>query len=253
MRKEATEAARYLMLKQLAGDPAFAEVPAVVLHALIDGATVREARKGEVIYDEGERWDRLGFVVEGCIAMLANGEDAKEHLYEHVFPGSFFGVSAMFDGGAEMAKTAVVTRKACYALMDRGDVLEQCKRHGTLAVAFAMTLARRVRRTTSLLAAQVNLTAQERIARYLLNYASGEGMSQALEPLPQMTQAQIGAAAGTVKDVAARTIGFLERAGALKRERGHVQLVDPKLLARYARLQPGGAGSGEASERATPK
>lgn len=225
------------MLKQLVGDPAFGEVPAQVLHALVDGAAVRDARKGEVIYDEGERWDQLGFVIEGCIAMLANGKDAKEHLYEHVFPGHFFGVSAMFDGGVEMARTTVVSRKACHALIDRDAVMELCKQHGILAIAFAMTLARRVRRTTSLLAAQLNLTAQERIARYLLGYASGSGMSEALEPLPQMTQAQIGAAAGTVKDVAARTIGLLERQGALKRERGHVQLVNRDLLAEFARLK----------------
>jgi len=237
VRKEAVEAARYAMLKQLISDQPFGEVPAQVLHALVDGATVREARKGEVIYEEGEHWDQLGFVVEGCIAMLANGEDAKEHLYEQVFPGHFFGVSAMFDGGAEMAKTAVVSRKACYALIDRDAVINLCKRHGPLAIAFAMTLARRVRRTTSLLAAQVNLTAQERIARYLLGYASGSGMSEALEPLPQMTQAQIGAAAGTVKDVAARTIGLLERQGALKRERGHIRLVNRELLAEFARLR----------------
>jgi CRP/FNR family cyclic AMP-dependent transcriptional regulator len=238
VRKEAVEAAKYLMLKQLVADPAFGQVPAQVLHALLDGAAVHDARKGEVVYDEGERWDRLGFVVEGCIAMLANGEDAKEHLYEHLFPGHFFGVSAMFDGGAEMAKTVVVSRRACYALMDREAVVNLCKQHGPLAIAFAMTLARRVRRTTSLLAAQLNLSAQERIARYLLGYASGSGMSEALEPLPQMTQAQIGAASGTVKDVAARTIGLLERRGALERERGHVQRVNRELLAEFARLKP---------------
>ena len=226
------------MLKQLIADSAFGEVPAQVLHALVDGATVRDARKAEVIYDDGERWDQLGFVIEGCIAMLASGQDGKEHLYEHVFPGSFFGVSAMFDGGAEMARTAVVSRKACHALIDRDVVINLCKQHGTLATAFAMTLARRVRRTTSLLAAQLNLTAQERIARYLLSYASGSGMSEALDPLPLMTQAQIGAAAGTVKDVAARTIGLLERQGALKRERGHVQLVNRELLAEFSRLRP---------------
>jgi|SRR5579863_1395394 len=236
VRKEATEAARYFLLKSLVEDEAFGEVPAPMLQTLVDSAEVRGARKSDVIYDVGEQWGRLGFVIDGCIAMIAEGEDGKEHLYETAFPRQFFGVSAMFDGGVEMARTIVVSTKARFALIDRPIVLELCKQDGILAIAFAMTLARRLRRTTSLLAAQLNLTAQERIARYLLSFAVESGLALALDPLPQMTQAQIGAAAGTVKDVAARTIGNFERQGALKRERGHVRWLHKERLHALARL-----------------
>jgi CRP-like cAMP-binding protein len=224
------------MLTSLAEDPDFGSVPAPVLHGLVDGAEICEASKGSRIYEAGERWGRLGFVIEGSVAMFANGEDAKEHLYEHAHPGQFFGVSAMFDGGAEMAQTVVVSSRARCALIDGAFALAACKQHGTLAVAFAITLARRVRRTTSLLAAQMNLTAQERIARYLLGFTSGPSRSPALDPLPLMTQAQIGAAAGTVKDVAARTIGVFERRGALVRERGHIRWLHRERLRELARL-----------------
>ena len=239
MRKDAAEAARYAMLKGLIEDPAFGAVPAAVLQALVAHAEVTTAPKGRTIYGEGERWNRLGFVVEGCIAMIAQGEDAKEHLYEHAYPGQFFGVSAMFDGGAEMAKTVVVSRRAAFALIDREIVIDLCRRHGQLAIAFAVTLARRVRGTTSLLAAQMNLTAPERIARYFLRFAApGEGLVAAREPLPLLTQAQIGAAAGTVKDVAARTISVFERQGALKRERGHIAWLHRERLTQLANLRP---------------
>ena len=214
------------MLRALAQDEAFSEVPAVVLQALVDQATVVNATKGEYVYESGEHWGKLGFVVSGCIAMLAHGDDAKEHLYEHTYDGQFFGVSAMFDGGSEMARTVVVSNKARYVTIDRDIALNLCKKHGTLATAFAMTLARRVRRTTALLADQVSLSAQKRLARYLLTFATGEGLAPAREPLPLMTQAQIGAAAGTGKDVAARTIGIFEKRGALKRERGNITWLD---------------------------
>ena len=61
-------------------------------------------------------------------------------------------------------------------------------------------------------------------------------MAKAREPLPQLTQAQIGAAAGTVKDVAARTIGLFEKQGALKRDRGHVQWLHRNRLTDLAGL-----------------
>ncbi len=224
------------MLRALAQEEAFTDVPAAVLQALVDEASVADAGKGDVVYDAGEQWNRLGFVLDGCIAMIVQGDDAKDHLYEHTYAGRFFGVSAMFDGGPEMARTVVVTNKARYATLPRETVISLCKQHGALAIAFAMTLARRLRRTTGLLADQVNLTAQQRIARYLLTFAREDGMSPANDPLPLMTQAQIGAAAGTVKDVASRTIGMFEKEGALKRERGNITWLDRARLRDLAGL-----------------
>lgn len=232
-----TEAARSFMLESLAGNPAFQGVSAPVIRALVEGVEIARATKGEVIYEAGERWGRLGFVVEGSVAMFAAGDEAKEHLYERAGPGEFFGVSAMFDGDAEMARTAVVSRSCVAAFADREAVLEACREHGVLAIAFARTLAKRVRRTTALLADQLNLTAAERIARYLLGFTAGPGRSEALDPLPLMTQAQIGAAAGTVKDVAARTIGAFESCGALERERGHVRWLDRERLRALGRVE----------------
>jgi CRP/FNR family transcriptional regulator, cyclic AMP receptor protein len=225
------------MFKVLADDRAFRGVSAPMLQALVGRAAVADARKGEVIYEAGQDWGRLGFIVEGCIAMLAVGGGPREHLYDHIYPGQFFGISSMFDGKPEMAQTVAVSEKARYTAIDRDAVIDLCRTDGALAVAFAVTLARRVRRVTALLAAQMNLTAQERVARYLLEFArEGQGLCAAMEPLPLMTQAQIGAAAGTVKDVAARTIGILERHGAIKRQRGRVRFLDRTILSEFARL-----------------
>lgn len=229
MGREAADAARYFLLKSLADNRAFGDVPARVLQQLADVASVAEARKGATIYEAGQPWGNLGFLVEGSIAMLASGDEEKERLYEHAFAGHFFGISSMFDGAPEMARTVVVSQKAVYLVIERATVVDLCKQHGTLAVAFAVTLARRVRRTTSLLA-EMNLTAQQRIARYLLGFAGAAGLSAALDPLPLMTQSQIGAAAGTVKEVVGRTVAAFEQQGAVKRERGRIRWIHRERL-----------------------
>jgi len=70
-----------------------------------------------------------------------------------------------------------------------------------------------------------------RIAQVLLPFSLPErGLSAALAPLPHMTQAQIAAAAGTVKEVAARAIADLESRELLKRERGHIRYLDRQKL-----------------------
>lgn len=239
MGKEAADAARYVMLKSLAANDVFSEVPARVLQQLVDLASVAEGRKGATIYKAGQRWGQVGFLLEGSVSMLVPGEDRKERQYEHAHPGQFFGVSSMFDGAPEMARTVVVSQKATYALIERGVVLDLCKQYGTLAVAFAVTLARRVRRTTSLLA-EMNLTAQQRIARYLLGFAGEPGLSPALDPLPLMTQMQIGAAAGTVKEMVGRAMTVFEKEGAIKRERGRIRWIHRERL-----MHLGGVPEGE--------
>jgi len=223
------------MLKSLAASPAFCEVPARALQQLVETATVEEARKGTAIYEAAQRWEHLGFLVEGALAMFVPGEEERERLYEHIDPGHFFGISAMFDGEAEMARTVVVSKTATYTLIERARAVDLCKEHGALAVAFAATLARRVRHTTALLAAQINLTAQQRIARYLLGFTEGPGLSRAREPLPLMTQTQIGAAAGTVKEVVGRALAAFERAGALQREHGRIHSLHRERLMELAK------------------
>jgi CRP/FNR family transcriptional regulator, cyclic AMP receptor protein len=228
---EAADAARYFMLKSLVKNEAFQDVEGRVLQELAEMASIAELAKGESIYEAGQRWEYVGFLAEGCVAMLAPSDESKERLYEQVNAGEFFGVASLFDGEPEMARTVVVSKRAVYALIDRTKAVELCKAHGTLAVAFAVTSARRVRHLTSLLASEMSLNAQQRIVRYLLYFAQGPSLAPARDPLPLMTQTQIAAAAGTVKEVVSRTLAALERQGAVKREAGHVRWLDRRLLA----------------------
>jgi hypothetical protein len=100
-------------------------------------------------------------------------------------------------------------------------------------LAIGAATAQRNRTLASELAAQVSQPIISRVASALLPYAVPEReLNPALPPLPTMTQAQIAAAAGTVKEVAARAIAELERVQALRRERGHIRYLDrAKLLA----------------------
>jgi CRP-like cAMP-binding protein len=100
-------------------------------------------------------------------------------------------------------------------------------------MALAAETAQRNRTLASGLASQVSQPIIARVAAALLPYAAPEReFHPALPPLPTMTQAQIAAAAGTVKEVAARAIAELERVQALRRERGHIRYLDrSKLLA----------------------
>ena len=234
------------ILRITAGNSAFRDVPERTLRAFAKLATVMEARRGQSIYEAGDDWERLGLVLDGSLAMLANEGGDRQHLYEQLRSGAFFGVSAMLDGEPEMAHTVVLSQRAQIAWMPSVAVFDMCKKDSALAIALATVIARRLRNVTALLAEQVNLSTRERLARFLLNFAEGTGLRSADDPLPAMTQTQMAAAAGTVKEVVARLIAEFEADGALRRERGHIRYLNRQRLIRIA------AGGDYESESTTP-
>lgn len=237
---------RETMLRTVMENPMFQKLSRATLEEFVLHAQPKLARRGESIYEAGSDWKRLGFVISGTLAMLASEGGERQHLYERIGAGGFFGVSAVLDGEPEMSDTVVLSQTATYAWVPRERVLELCRSDSALSLALATVVARRLRNVTALLAEQLNLSTRERLARFLLNFAEGTGMRAALPPLPAMKQSQIAAAAGTVKEVVARLIGEFENDGALRREGGHIRYVHRQQLIRLA------AGAQYGAKNATP-
>lgn len=250
MGKDSREAV-HAIVRIVAGNPAFRNVPEQTVRSFAALAEISDARRGQPIYQAGDDWDRLGMVLEGTIAMLASEGGDRQHLYEQIRAGGFFGVSAMFDGEPEMADTVVLSQHARFAWMPCSGVLELCRNDPSLSIALATVIARRLRTVTALLGEQINLSTRERVARFLLNFADGTGLRSAIDPLPAMTQVQIASAAGTVKEVVARLIAEFEADDALRRERGRIRFLNRQKLIRLAAGAPYESGVAEVKPSAT--
>lgn len=198
---------------------------------LLRGASEHTARKGETIQAENTETNAVGLVLEGSFAVFI-GAGARERLLFQLFAPETFGEIEFFDHGLSMGRTVALSKTARYALIPDDLLNEIVQREPKISAALAAVASQRSRRIVNALAAQVSRPIISRVANALLTYAAPErDLHLALPPLPNMTQAQVAAAAGTVKEVAARAIAELERVGALRRERGHIRYLDrAKLL-----------------------
>lgn len=188
------------------------------------------ARKGQVICAESSACSSLGLLLEGAMAIFV-GAGSRERLLFHLSPFETFNASEFFDGGLTMGRTVVLSKTARYATIPFDVLRDVATRNPSFMIAIAASVAQRNRTLASELAAQVSQPIIARVAAALLPYAAPEReLHPALPPLPTMTQAQIAAAAGTVKEVAARAIAELERVQALRRERGHIRYLDRSKL-----------------------
>lgn len=193
---------------------------------LEEAATEYDTRKNETICAENEERGTLGILVDGSLAVVV-GAGARERLLFHLFPCDTFGEGEFFDGGLSMGRTVVLSKTARYATIPYDVVRRIARENSEFLSALATITAQRNRTLASALASQVSQPILARVATALLPYAAPErGLHPALPPLPNMTQSQVAAFAGTVKEVAARAIAELERLEALRRERGHIRYLD---------------------------
>jgi CRP-like cAMP-binding protein len=198
-----------------------------VLEELAAAAIPQTGRRGQALVSENSSWPFIGVVTEGIIVRSKGHDVDRERILYEVFPHEVFGVAEYFDRGFANARIVAFSKTARIIKLPWDLVDEAASGDPQLTMALGVVIAQRLREVNDTITAQGALPILARIARVLVPYAMPErGMVPAAHNLSTITQSQIAAAAGTVKEVAARAIAELEQRGALRRERGHIRYLD---------------------------
>lgn len=210
---------------------AFAALDVGVREELAASAVWQTGRRGQTLVAENSDWPFIGMVTEGIVARANGGGRERERILYEIFPYELFGVAEYFDRGLKMARIAGFSKTSRILKVPWDVVSRVAARYPELTNALGIVMAQRVRLLADALSVQGSLPILGRIARVLLPYAMPErGLVQAAASLSTITQSQIAAAGGTVKEVAARAIAELESRKALRREHGHIRYLDREVL-----------------------
>jgi CRP-like cAMP-binding protein len=210
---------------------AFAALDAGVREELAAAALWQTGRRGQTLVAENIDWPFIGLVTEGIVARANGGGRERERILYEIFPYELFGVAEYFDRGLKMARIAVFSKTARILKVPWDVVSRVAARYPELTTALGIVMAQRLRVLADALSVQGSLPILGRIARVLLPYAMPErGLVPAAASLSAITQSQIAASGGTVKEVAARAIAELEARKALRREHGHIRYLDREVL-----------------------
>jgi CRP-like cAMP-binding protein len=217
---------------QLAACAAFSVLDDVLLEEIAAAAIPQTARRGEAFVEENEDWPFVGMVTDGIVARAKGGEESeRERILYAVFPNELFGLAEYFDRGLENARIVAFSKSASIVKIPWHVLDTIADRHPRLTNELGVILAQRLRQVNDTLSLQGSRPIIARIAGVLLPYAvPGRELVPAVASLASITQSQIAAAAGTVKEVAARAIAELESRSALRRERGHIRYLDRNRL-----------------------
>jgi len=208
----------------------FASLPASEMRRLAGRCTTRALEAGQALFEEGQPCRGLLIVAEGRVEIRQISPRGREQIFHTEGPGATLGEGPLFDGGGYIA-AAVAVAPTLVLFLSRAEVVRLCHRHPAVALAMLRTMARRVRHFAGIVSDLAFRPVTERLARFLDAVAIERGAPVELA----LTQAQLAARLGTVRELVARAFSQLEATGVISRARSRVTIRDPVRLAALAR------------------
>jgi CRP/FNR family transcriptional regulator len=184
----------------------------------------KKAERGEAILFEGEPAEAMFFVASGAVKIYKTSVEGKEQILSIVRPGNAFNDVPIFDKGLNPTSAEAMGPVTLWGI--KGSELEIILGEYPQVVHNVIkVLAERVRQLVSLVEDLSFKRVIGRVARILLEQASdGSGSGT------HLTQQEMAAMAGTVREVVARSLKTLEDEGTIRLERHRIVIADKEAL-----------------------
>lgn len=215
--------------------PLFRELDAELLRALAARAVERRFLKGEMLFVAGEEAHGLYVVVEGAVRAFRESADGREQVIHVERAGATVAEVPVFDGGTFPSSVAAEA-DSTLLFIDKRDVRTLCREHPQIALAALKVLAGRLRRCAELVETLSLREVGQRLARLLLAEARarGERTKGGFELTLALTNQQIAARVGSVREVVSRALARLQQDGLVTLEGRRLSIPDEAALASYA-------------------
>ncbi len=201
----------------------------VYLKKLAAIAYPKRYRKGEIIFQEGEK--ALGFylVYEGRVKVFKESPSGREQILHLLGPGEPFGEVAVFSGRDYPANAAALT-EVLLLYLPRQDFTALIKEEPALALNMLAVLSKRLRQFVSLVEALSLKEVSERLASYLLYRSEKEGPHFDLG----MNKGELASFLGTSPETISRVFGKLAKMGLVETKGREIKILNREGLSEIA-------------------
>jgi CRP/FNR family cyclic AMP-dependent transcriptional regulator len=219
----------------LGGSPLFAALDPEAQDALQRRMDVVKLRRGETLFTEGDRGDRLYIVTTGKVKLGRTAADGRENLLAVLGPGEMFGELSLFDPGPRTATATAVTATTLSGLGN--DALDPLlSQRPEVAGRLLAALARRLRRTNEAMADLIFSDVPGRVAKALLDLAQRFGVEteDGLRVTHDLTQEELAQLVGASRETVNKALADFASRGWLRLDGRAVVILDLDRLTRRA-------------------
>jgi CRP/FNR family transcriptional regulator, cyclic AMP receptor protein len=197
---------------------------------------VMEVSRGQVLFHEGEPGDSLYIVLSGKVKLGRRASDGRENLVAVMGPSDQFGELSLFDPGPRTA-TAVVVTDGRVARLPKAALQKWVEERPQIAMQLLRVVARRLRRTNTMLADLIFVDVPGRVAKQLLQLAQRFGSVEGgqLRVTHDLTQEELAQLVGASRETVNKALADFAGRGWLRLEGKSVVILDRERLSRRAR------------------
>jgi CRP/FNR family transcriptional regulator len=205
------------------------------LQALAERAVERHLARGEVLFVAGDEAAGLFVIAEGSLRAYREGLDGREQVIHVERAGATIAELPVFDD-RPYPSTVAAEEETLVLFIDKRDVKRLCVEHPNIALAALKLLAGRLRRCAELVEALSLREVDQRLAHWLLSAARVRGSrgNEGLQFTLHLTNQQIAARIGSVREVVSRALTRLQNNGLIAVDGRVVQIPDEEALELYA-------------------
>ncbi|MBA7467882.1 CRP-like cAMP-activated global transcriptional regulator [subsurface metagenome] len=204
--------------------PYFSRLSVAEFDSIMEFIFEKTLQRGELVLIEEEPAEVLYFVASGAVKVFKTSAEGKEQILNIVRPGESFNDVSIFDGGPNPASVQAMGPVVLYGIR-RSDLEIILRDHPQVALNVTKVLAGQARHLGSLVEDLSFRHVIGRVAKILLEHA-GDGTGAR----PRLTQQDMAAMAGTVREVVGRSLKALEDDGAIRLERHRIVITDKEAL-----------------------
>ena len=213
----------------------FGELTDPELNVLAERAVERRLNRDEVLFVAGDEAAGLFVVVSGALRAFREGVDGREQVIHVERAGATIAELPVFDD-KPYPSTVAAEEETGVLFLDKRDVKSLCLTHPEIALAALKLLAGRLRKCAELVEALSLREVDQRLARWLLAEARARGKRTAdgLELTLVLTNQQIAARIGSVREVVSRALARLQNNELIMIDGRRIILGDEAALAVFA-------------------
>ena len=197
--------------------PLFKDLPPGARSALARVLQDRRYRPGQYLIHQDCAPEGLFVICEGRVRLARIAPDGREQVLQMAGPGELFNAEPLFDGGATPASARAMSPVRAL-LLPSAVLVALIGNHPSIALLLLRELSARQRELVILLEDLHFRSVRARLARVLLR--------EARDGAAAITQQELAERAGTVREIAGRTLRDMQQEGLVRLLRGQVMVLD---------------------------
>jgi len=225
-----TSKARPDLALALVQTPVFADLAKPELDFLAQRAVVRRFSADELIFSEGDPCPGLYVSESGLVKIFKSSPGGREQVLSIEGPGQTIAEIPVFDGGSYPASAQAI-QDTTLLFISKQDFQALCLEYPKVALKVLRVVGRRLRTLVGIIEELSFNTVRSRLASLLLRMAqSGKRVASGIEVVLPVSNQELAARIGTVRELVSRNLSRLQAAGIIHIEGRTVTIANLKAL-----------------------